>query len=121
MDRRNEGAKKARGARNFIWIQIVSHSRRLSGTTGAPVAPSASRSGNPKEMVLSLYALTGLRVQGGGVCGRYVPEDHDAKLVEPPFALGCPKVWFWEVGGGDSVRISKRPQIRHWGEECFVL
>ena len=66
MDRRNEGAKRARGARNFIWIQIVSHSRRLSGTTGAPVAPSASRSGNPKEMVLSLYALTGLRVQGEG-------------------------------------------------------
>jgi len=51
-----------------------------------PVASSASRSGNPKAMVLLLSVLTVFRVQGREYAGRYVPEDPDATLVEPPFA-----------------------------------
>ena len=61
--------------------------------------------------------------KGEGVCGRYVPEDHDAKLVEPPFALGCPKVWMQEVSPDivtpywseqlPLVALLSRLQIRH--------
>ena len=73
-----------------------------------PVAPSASSSNNPKEMVLSLSAPIVFGVQGAGVCGRYVPEDPDATLVEPSFAPRLSKVLLEEVSLGRVVAMSDK-------------
>src|SRR5208337_1542112 len=62
-----------------------------------PVASCASRSGNPKAMVLLLSVLTVFRVQG-----REHPDDMCRKIPmqcssSHRLLLDCPEVGFWEI------------------------